>query len=108
VTSARRLSPTVWWHNHHITAAKASVSVSHGNRGSQGQYACYVYRNGGSWCWAYLHNTGFATGMASFYNLPSGTYYARIICINDHAERWTNTVNLIYFWQTSGALRASF
>lgn len=88
-------------------AKTVKVIVSFGNRGSQGQYACFLYRNNSSWDWKYLTNTGFASGTAQFDGLPAGTYKARIVCVNDHAERWTNSVTLAW-WQTYGEIRAYF
>ena len=90
-----------------VIARSVRVVVSYGNHGSQGLYACFLYKDYGSWTWKYLTNSGFGTGSAQFDGLPAGTYQARIVCVTAYDVRWTNAQRLFWWWENAD-LRASF
>ena len=86
-------------------AKTVNVIVSYGSSGSQGAYACFLYKNGSSWAWKYLTGSGFTTGSVSFPGMDTGTYRARIVCLTNGRETWTNSVSLNWY-HTSIDLRA--
>ena len=88
-------------------AKTIKVIVSYGNNGSHGQYVAYLYRNDALFLCKGVTNTGFASGTATFDGLPSGIYYARVVCLTNGLQRWS-TVKTLYWFSWYGEVRAYF
>ena len=77
-------------------ASPLRVSVRYGQAGSQGNYICYLFRNGSLYDVRTVQNTGFVSGYADF-DVPKGYAYAAMVhCTTNNTRVFSSSA--YYYW----------